>query len=159
MQTPVNNSAPLRCYRCLQYGHRAAVCKTNPPNFSRKPEKSEGPIPHKAKVNHVSAVETRPNVAIPLNGYKPVIEIPELRIRPPEFHEELQRRSDVERAEFIRSRDSEIEMQAQPTFDDNFVNAADAGEQHTLLTESPEASVHATAGQSEIGRASCRERV
>ena len=39
-------------------------------------------------------------------------------------------------------------MQAQPTFDDNFVNAADAGEQHTLLTESPEASVHATVGQS-----------
>ena len=39
-------------------------------------------------------------------------------------------------------------MQAQPTFDDNSVNAADAGEQHTLLIESPEASVHATAGQS-----------
>jgi len=42
MQTPTNNSAPLRCFRCLQYGHRAAVCKTNPSNFSRKPEKSEG---------------------------------------------------------------------------------------------------------------------
>ena len=121
LQTPTNNSAPLRWFRCLQYGHRAAICKTNPSNFSRKPEKSEGPIPHKAKVNHVSAVETRPNAAIPLNGYKPVIQIPELRIPPPEFYEELQRRSDAERAEFMRSRCSEFEMQAQPTFDDNLM--------------------------------------
>ena len=122
--------------RAMKYGHRAAVCKTNPPNFSRKPEKSEGPIPHKAKVNHVSAVETRPNAAIPLNVYKPVIEIPELRIPPPEFYEELQRRSDAKRAEFMRSTCGEFEMQAQPIFDDNFVNAADFGEQHALLTGS-----------------------